>query len=224
MTEVPHPVPAQLAERREVVIQSLSVHFAQDNLEAEELERRLDVAYRATSTAELDALLRDLPALPEPETPATAAPGVPTVPDAQVRDWQVVAAVMGGAERKGSWTPARTLYVVALMGGVDLDFREARFPPGVTTVHVLALMGGVDILIPPGLHVESEGIGIMGGFGGRDQPGASVDPDAPTLRINGVAFMGGIDVRQRLPGESAREAKQRLRQEKRERRRLERGE
>ncbi|MBA3968803.1 MAG: hypothetical protein H0X52_01725, partial [Gemmatimonadetes bacterium] len=48
---------------------------------------------------------------------------------------------------------------------------------------------------------------------------ASSDPSAPLLRVSGLAIMGGVDIQVRLSGESARDAKRRLR----EVRRLQRG-
>jgi hypothetical protein len=219
MTGAQHPVPQrQILAGRERVIDTLCTHFAYDHLDEGELERRLDLAHQATSLAELNVLLADLPELAESTSPATQAHEMTGPPAAQVRDRQVVAAIMGGAERKGTWTPARKVFAIAWMGGVALDFREAHFGPGVTTVDVLAIMGGVEILVPPGLRVESDGIGIMGGFEGRDQSGASSHPDAPILRINGLALMGGVEITERLPGESARDAKHRRRDERKARR------
>ena len=53
------------------------------------------------------------------------------------------------------------------------------------------------------------------------------DPSAPILRVNGIAIMGGVDVTLRQMGESAREARQRRRalrkERKMERRKLSRG-
>ena len=140
----------------------------------------------------------------------------------EVEDTGLVVALMGGAERRGVWTPPHQLNVVAVMGGVELDFREARLAPGVTELNVLALMGGVEILVPPGVRVESTIIPIMGGVNTRGV-GSLADADAPVLRLRGLALMGGVEVRERLPGESGSEAKRRLRAERREQQRLRRG-
>jgi hypothetical protein len=51
--------------------------------------------------------------------------------------------------------PSPRLKVLALFGGVLLDFREARLLPGVTEVHVVAVMGGAQLIVPPG---EDEGL------------------------------------------------------------------
>ncbi len=109
------------------------------------------------------------------------------------------------------------------MGGVDLDFREARMGPGVIELSVFAIMGGVKIIVPPDLQVESDGIGFMGGFECSEEVRAGHDPDAPILKINGLAMMGGVDVKVRKPGETTFDAWRRRRSARRERRRQRRG-
>lgn len=210
-----------LGEARQATIDSLCEHFANDALPIEEFERRVEVAHRAASVGELEQLLGDLPRgdLPAVRKAGTApVPRRPPVVATHERDQGFVVAVMGGATRRGRWTPARTTYAFALMGGTELDFREAALPLGVTHVQVLAVMGGADIIVPPGVNVECHGIGIMGGF--DDVGGQDYDPAAPTLRIAGMAVMGGVDITVRYAGESARDARRRRKAEARERRRL----
>jgi hypothetical protein len=222
-----------LNEQRDRTIQTLIDHFAEDRLTMEELERRLDVAHRALKTAELDALTSDLPALTAPAPPAPApAPATPpaprrqTIPAGEETQNQVLVAVMGGVTKKGRWTPARRTFVIAFMGGAELDFRDAILPAGVTEVQIFTIWGGVEIIVPPGTRVDSSGVAIMGGF--EHVPGPPVDdPDAPVIRVTGLALMAGVEVHVRLPGESARDAQERRRAERRrlreERKRLGRG-
>lgn len=179
---------AALRQQRELAIGRLCTHFALDHLEAEELEQRIDLAHRAVTSAELALLFKGLPALDEP-------PSAPGSAGAEVGGSRVVVALMGGAERKGGWTPAPTLYVTAFMGGVLLDFREARLTAPVTEVYVAAVMGGVEIVVPPGVRLESNGIGIMGGFEQAGRGKFPVDSTVPVIRVTGVAVMGGVDVR-----------------------------
>ncbi len=217
------PAP-DLREPQEGTIKALTTHFAKDRIDAEEFEARVDRVYRARSLQELESITADLPALPDSAgEPATRESRTPALAAAdEVRKFQVIAALMGGTERKGTWIPPRKLSVPSIMGGVSLDFREARFGPGVTEVHALAFMGGIEIIVPPDLHVESSGLGIMGGFEGLDQQGTSNDSDLPTLRVQGLALMGGVEISVRRRGETARDAKRR-RKEERRRRRLESG-
>lgn len=186
------PTLAALRHRRELTIARLCEHFARDHLLPEELEELIDRAHQAKSLATLDQLLEGLPELPsEQPGPGTAVTG-PVDRDNQA----VVVAMMSGVERKGAWTPSETNYVVAVMGGSVLDFREARLPPGDTQVVVFAMMGGVEIIVPPGLRVESNGIGIMGAFEHAGDAGDS-GRGGPVLRISGLAMMGAVEIKVR---------------------------
>jgi hypothetical protein len=147
----------------------------------------------------------------------------PTLPDDRIRDHSVIVGIMGGGERSGSWIPARNNWAVGVMGGCELDFRDAQLGSGVTEVRVLAMMGGVEILAPPDVHVECSGIGIMGGFGVSTHYRPPAHPDAPILRVTGVAIMGGAGVTVRYPGETARDARVRLKAEQKARKLLARG-
>ena len=208
------PVPQiQLKERREQVIARLCEAFAQDKLELTELEMRIDIAHRATTAAELNVLLEDLPAPAAPPAPAPA-PSAGSRAREAIRESRTLLALMGGVERRGNWSPGRKNVVIAMMGGADLDFREVDLPPGETEVFIFAMMGGVDIVVPPDLTVDASGIAIMGGFGHSSAPR---DPErsAPVLRITGFCFMGGVDISVRRRGETAKDARLRAKEERR---------
>jgi hypothetical protein len=213
-----------LNQTRQVTIDALCEHFANDAMEMDEFERRVDVAHRATTTDELKELLRDLPGGKVPAVkggataPVTGSHWSLAHPD-QVKDQEFVVAILGGSSRKGRWSPARKNYAMAVFGGTELDFREAVLAPGVTEVRVFALWGGVEIVVPPELNVESHGLALLGGFEHAGSDTGDADPGAPTLRITGVALMGGVEVSVRLPGESSRDARRRHRERRRELRR-----
>jgi hypothetical protein len=221
-----------LQAAREQTIDALCRRFADDTLSMPELERRLDRARSARTRDELRILLSDLPTPPiVPARSATAA-GPPTRqpgrqpgrrpaagqmagqrhapaqrrPGAEgdVRTSSSVAlAVLGGTRRAGKWAPPENMLAFAVMGGVELDFRDAVLEPGsVTTINCFAFWGGIDITVPPDVHVDTGGFAVLGGF---EQSGEAWDEppeDAPTIRINGVALMGGVDVKVRDRGDS----------------------
>ncbi|MCG6954678.1 MAG: DUF1707 domain-containing protein [Gemmatimonadetes bacterium] len=217
-----------MSQIRQVTVDALCEHFANDVMTVEEFEQRVEAAHRAQTVEDLKELLRDLPGGNLPavagSTPTPAPRPRPVMaPATRVPPRETVVAIMGGATRKGRWTPARTSLVLSIMGGTQLDYREAALGPGVTEVKAFAMMGGVEIVVPPGIHVESHGIGIMGGFDHVTDYEQS-DPEAPTLRITGLALMGGVEITVRNPGESARDARRRRRLEHKERRRQDRAE
>jgi hypothetical protein len=215
-----HPTSPQ--SRRDEVIHALSTAFAQDDLSVEEFERRLDVAHRTHDVSELNALLADLRTVPPPvlagapsSSPAPAA--IPYPSPAEVRPSDTMVAIMGGVERSGPWVPARSNQIYVFMGGVELDFREARLPAGVTEFSILCGMGGVSIIVPPGLVVDASGTAIMGGFEGWTPAPAAIN--APILHIRGLVIMGGVEIQVRQPGETAKDARRRERKEKKRLRR-----
>jgi hypothetical protein len=230
MSEGPQAGQQPLSHVRQITIDALCEHFANDVMSVEEFELRVEAAHKASTNEEVRRLLQDLPGADVPAVvqgqsiPATVQQEFGVTAAAHVKDQAFVVACLGGASRKGRWTPARRTYAIAVMGGTQLDFREAVFGPGTTEVQVFAVWGGVEIIVPPGITVESQGVAIMGGFDHLSDtplPGAE---DNPTVRITGLALMGGVDVTVRHPGESARDAKKRRRLERKELRRLGTGE
>jgi len=200
MSQEPERAP-QLDRMRQLAIDALCEHFANDVIAVEEFERRIDRAHAATTSDALVELLRDLPSgnLPAKSDEARHPSAMSEAGLVRPKEKELVLAVLGGSSRKGRWVPARTNYSVALLGGVALDFREALLSPGVTELQVYALWGGVEIIVPPGLQVESQGVAILGGFDHAADGLQSTDPDAPKHR--GISYIlvpmkqEGIEVR-----------------------------
>ena len=220
--------PGPVTHTRQVTIDALCEHFANDLMSVDEFERRIDAAHQASTNDQLKELLRDLPggdvpAVVEKAAVPAPAPRNPVTAAANVKDHGFVVAVMGGAGRKGRWTPARKNHSIAIFGGAELDFRDAIMPPGVTELQIFTVCGGVEVIVPPGMNVESHGFALMGGFDHAADNYERPDADAPTLRITGFALMAGVDVTVRHPGETARDARRRRKLEKKERRRLAKG-
>jgi hypothetical protein len=205
-------------EGRDRIIATLSEAFARGVLEVEEFERRVTVAHRSETASELAALVADLPAV-APAPGAAPLPARNVLPTELVRASGTIVSIMGGTQRVGQWTVPRQLNVVALMGGSQIDLREARLPAGVVEIRVLAMMGGVQVLVPPQLAVEASGAAIMGGFAHVERAPTQPDPGATVVRVTGFCLMGGVHIEMRLPGESEREARRRRKRERREARR-----
>ena len=220
------PPATSLEKARADLVDVLSECFAQDHLSLGQFERLLDAAQEARSAEELGKVVKSLPAAAgDFGHVAAAAPGSPAVPAAASgpsRPSDSVIAVFGEAKREGAWTPAEKTKAVAVMGSVELDFREAALPPGDVTVVPVTLMGSVELVVPPTLKVEC-GVSAVFGSTQHELPRPeSAPPASPrtTLHVRGVAVFGSVEIHYRYPGETKRDAKRRLRLEKRERRRL----
>jgi hypothetical protein len=158
----------------------------------DELDERLELAYAAKTYADLAAVTRDLPGpaqAPGPVQPAMAGRigGTPRS--------KFSVAILSGARRKGRWVVPRSYVGVAVMGGIELDLREAQFSEPEVTIHAYTLMGGIEITVPEDVDVDVSGIAFMGGFD-HNASGPGV-PGAPRVRVIGFALMGGVDVRRK---------------------------
>ncbi len=209
-------------EAREKTIDVLCQSFARDEMEVEEFEKRTELVLRAETAAQLRLLLADLPTAAVPVKREAAVP-LRTLPADRIPDRSVVVGIMSEGQRSGAWIPAWDNRVVAVMGSCVLDFRDAQLGPGVTEIWVLAIMGNVEIIVPPDLQVDCSGIGIMGAFEHQHPATSSTDPEAPVIRVTGVAIMGAAEVLVRLPGETAREARLRLKAKRKALRRIAKG-
>jgi hypothetical protein len=157
-----------------------------------ELDERLDATYAAKTYADLVPITHDL----APGTPigAAATTGV---------DHQRAVAIMGGVERRGSWTVPVQFSVFCLMGGAELDLRQARFSAAEVTLTINAFMGGANIVVNHETNVVVHGVGIMGGYSApRSDADLHLTAESPTVHVKGFAIMGGVSVvRKRMPGE-----------------------
>jgi hypothetical protein len=167
--------------------------LAEGRLTADEHSDRLDAIYAAKTQADLVPLLEDLPAA------GTAAEPAPT-PTAAPRTGPTrrIIAILSGASRKGGWHAEPVIEILAVLGGVELDFREAVLPGKEVVVRATTILGGVDITVPPDMRVIDDGGVVI--LGGKDLAGASaesVGPDSPVLRVQGTCVLGGIDVKRK---------------------------
>jgi Domain of unknown function (DUF1707)/Cell wall-active antibiotics response 4TMS YvqF len=160
--------------------------MAEGRLTVDEHADRLDALYAAKTHAEIVPLLDDLPG----RTTATS----PAKPSGEVSH---IVAILSGAARKGSWTVPSNINVVTVLGGVELDFREATLPAGEITLSAVCVLGGMEITVPPEMHVIDSGVAILGGREITADSDDSVQPGAPVLRITGFCFLGGFEVKRK---------------------------
>jgi hypothetical protein len=186
-----HPVVSLQAER-ERTIDLLGRHFANDNLSLEDLERRIELAYRASDVPALRELTKDLPETGSPGTVAVR-PSAP-VPELFAPETGRILSIMGQTKRHGVWQPPRDLRVISVMSETTLDFTEAQLAPGVTEVDLSAIMAQVKIIVPPGVRVVTEASAFMAEVNDDSLDPPPVGSGAPVIRITGWVFMAELKV------------------------------
>jgi hypothetical protein len=211
MTSSPPPEQrpiVSLTDERERVIQQLSEHFANDRLSLDELESRMELAYKATSVGDLQRLTADLPSL-------AAAPVPVPLPEESIAlapDRERLWSVMSETRRGGGWLVPQRLDLLALMSDTTIDLTQTTLPTGIIDIHVRSLMAAVKIVVPPGIQVVSRISSLMSSVHGGGEPneGSSGGWKAGTVvRLTGWALMAEVQTkvrrRERRPDDSAEE-------------------
>jgi hypothetical protein len=103
---------------------------------------------------------------------------------------------MSGIDRRRRWRLAQRTNLLAVMGGANLDLRQAELEAAESTLSIYAIMGGANVIVPEGVRVEVTGIAIMGGKNEQISSEPPL-PDAPLIRIRVLAIMGGVNIRSR---------------------------
>jgi Domain of unknown function (DUF1707)/Cell wall-active antibiotics response 4TMS YvqF len=172
---------------RDATVRTLGDHAAVGRLTLDELEERAGQALTAKTRGELAALTSDLPqqAAQDPAIPRARKP---------VR-WMV--AIMGGSQRRGRFRAVGSVNSVSIMGGDEIDLREAEIEGGELTLNLFALMGGATVYVPDSVELEVSGFSLMGGnteLGSQRSP----RPGAPVIHMRTWNLMGGATI-YRLP-------------------------
>jgi len=101
-------------------------------------------------------------------------------------------AILGGYRRTNNSQDFRGGELTAIMGGAELDLRDASIKQGEAVLDIFAFWGGAKIRVPDDWSVSLQGVPILGGFEDKTRP-----PKTDTgkrLVIKGYAIMGGAEI------------------------------
>ncbi|POM24721.1 hypothetical protein BTM25_33550 [Actinomadura rubteroloni] len=164
---------------RDAVLVRLHTAFAEGRLDERELDERIERTLASRTHGELSVVSADLPA-----APAGARGSSPVGRGARLH-----LAYKGALSRTGRWTLAERATVVVYKGSGVLDLTSAEFAGALTRLRVIAYKSGVELIVPPGVRVEADGVGVS-----SDVRAAARD-GAPVLRVKGLGYKGSITVK-----------------------------
>jgi hypothetical protein len=172
---------------RDAVLRTLGDHAAVGRLTLDELEDRSGRALTAKTRGELATLTTDLP----------REAGAATLAPSRRKPVRWIVAVMSGSRRRGRFRAVGSINSVAIMGGNEIDLREAEIEGGELTVNLIAFMGGAEVYVPDSVELDVGGFSFMGGHEeiGSERPPR---PGAPVIRIRVYNVMAGASI-YRLP-------------------------
>ena len=113
----------------------------------------------------------------------------------ETADEFVIVVRVGGVERASRATALRRGAVSVVLGGVDLDLREAVLDPAGATLALSATWGGVNVTVPTTWKVLVEHQAVLGGVNANVTPAEELPDDAPVLRVEATARFGGVAIK-----------------------------
>lgn len=105
-------------------------------------------------------------------------------------DYLTFSAIMGGGGYRISSRKLRGGRIMAIMGGFELNLRDADMEGSEMHVDVTAIMGGVEMTVPTTWTVVMQGIPLMGGFENKTAPQGEA---RKKLFVHATVIMGGIE-------------------------------
>jgi len=188
--DAPEPPPVVRASDadRAAVVARLQKALGEGRIDLDEFGQRAAVAYDATTLAELDGVVADLPtdARPPVEIVGTRVP-------------EVVSSVFGDIKLSGGSTPQK---VSGMFGDIRIDLRGMRTDSDRVELYLSTVFGDVEVIVAEGVDAELQGRTV---FGDRRTDLAAVPRLAGTPRIvvHARTMFGDLRLRSLAPGESA---------------------
>ncbi|RCV58166.1 hypothetical protein DEF23_02215 [Marinitenerispora sediminis] len=173
---------------REQVAEILRQAATEGRITLDELDERLDLAYRARTYGDLRPLTADLPA-------GRGVPAPARQPGAGAVDRTLeLRAKAGSIARRGNWEVPGRVVVSNPYGETRLNFREATLLTEVVDLEITASWGDAKIVLPDGataaINVDTSWFGDV-----DSRVPERPAPPAPHFRITGAVKGGALRVR-----------------------------
>ena len=188
--EPARPVVRASDAEREATVTRLQTAVGEGRIDLDEFGQRVDAAYAATTTDELDALLADLPGDRVEIVGEVVDPG----PISSVFG-DIKLAATTGVPRKAA----------TFFGDVRIDLRGLRTAEDTVYLQLGTFFGDIEVIVSEGVAAQLEGWTF---FGSRKTDLAAVPrlprlPGTPRVVVRGWTFFGDLKLRSLAPGESA---------------------
>ena len=192
-------MPVKLEDRpietvKEEVIDILVHNYSHGYISNDAFERRLDAVIETTSHQVMMDQIVDLESTPD-ETIKNHKQQQFSVNynDEAAEDSDTIVSILGGNDRSGQWVVPKTIRVISILGGANIDFTDARFNSPNVKVQILSVLGGDNIYVPENVNVVSKAFCVLGSI---DNSAPSIaSRQAPTITIEGLILFSGLDIK-----------------------------
>jgi hypothetical protein len=199
--------PAELLHAKDRARTALADGYAEDLIDQDELDERLDAVERARTVADLEPLMIGL------TNGLTPSPARMALVPVSAATPERIAVLLGSLARNGAWEVSGRTRVRVVLGAAILDLRTATLPDGPIELDVSVVLGSLDVFVPPGWQIDTRCGAILASVE-QDDSHAPAPRERRVLRVTGRAVLGSVAIHERLPGEGASDARRRRRRER----------
>lgn len=166
---------------RAPALQRVQHAVGEDVLPFGELDDRFDAIYAASTRAELDAVVADLPA------PAAPLPVRPVAAHPAPRTSFVLA---GDLEVRGAVSVSDGLKATNIIGDTTIDLSEAELGDDVV-ITINSVIGDTTVILPDGVRATLEASTVLGD---RKVRLSDPRPGTPIVRVTGFSVIGDVNL------------------------------
>lgn len=174
---------------REQVVSLLQTAASEGRLTLGEFSERSEAVYVARTRGELVRITDDLPVPAKLDEHSGVGRRSGVEETSQGRRFT---SIMGDTDERLVGEISENQRVLAVMGDVTLDLRDAVLPAGRVTVTGTVVMGTVRIVVPDGIEVRTEGPNIMGDVKTRLERNNT--GRGPVVRVKVTNVMGEVRI------------------------------
>ena len=185
-------------EFRNRILRRLETAYADNKLELDEYEKRLDLAYKAEYVEDLEALVRDFPGHRQPAGRDFTREADTDISEAE-DDTKIT--LIGDQHLTAEDFSGKRIQSLSLLGDVNIDIRRFRDSEEPVRIKLFSLIGDTRVIIPRGMKVINRLKGVLGDFElvrneeqlDREE---GLEEYGGTCILEGFSLLGDISIRE----------------------------
>jgi len=181
-------------EFRDKIIRRLETAYADNKLELDEYERRLELAYRAEYMEDLEVLVHDFPALQQPMDREIDQ-------DISAADDTAKVALIGDQHLSPEDFHNGRIQTLSILGDVNIDIRRFRNSRDPIRIKIHSFIGDTRIIIPRGMKVKNRLKSLLGDYelvrnDEQSPQEEGLEESKGTCILEGFSLLGDISIRE----------------------------
>ncbi|MFW6274977.1 MAG: DUF1707 SHOCT-like domain-containing protein [Spirochaetota bacterium] len=185
-------------ELRDKIIMRLETAYADNKLELDEYEKRLELAYKAEFIEDLDALVHDFPGFQQ-----SGSRDITNDFDKEIvatgDDTKIT--LLGDQHLTAEDFSNKRIQSLSILGDVNIDIRRFRDCEEPIRIKIASLIGDTRIIIPRGMQVKNRLKSLLGDYElvrneESDLQAGHVEESRGTCILEGFSLLGDISIRE----------------------------